>query len=156
MAAKLRRMILWGVSLLVLLAAAAWLVLLKLGNNTGIVDFQANQPVLSNAEVSGAQPDEIAARLVEKWLHKFTTREVGWAARLQEYRVDRLDVSGDEDRRIVSVTLSVKPTRWSFDNWLAGSGGTVDNGWLHGKSTRFAMTRTGEGYQLRELGPGPI
>jgi len=147
------KLIVWGLVLLVFLALGGW-VLLRLGNDTGIEDFR-HEATLPQGE-AGSGIDAIAHQLVDRWLRYFTASPAGWAARLRDYRIDRVDVTRAEDRFIVSVTFQVKPTRWSFDNWLAGSGGTVEDGWIRGKFTRFALTETeGEGYRLRQVGPGP-
>lgn len=143
----------WGLGLLVLLVAGGW-ILLRLGNDTGTEDFQ-HEAVLPREQASG-DIDAVAHQLVDRWLRHFTTSAAGWATRLRDYRIDRLEVTRIEGRLIVSATLQVKPTRWSFDNWLAGSGGTIKNGWIQGKFTRFALTETEPGYRLRQVGPGPL
>jgi hypothetical protein len=143
----------WGLGLLVLLVMGGW-ALLRLGNDTGSEDFRY-EAALPHGQASG-DIDAVAQELVDRWLRHFTTSAVGWAARLRDYRIDRLMVTQAQDRLIVSATLQVKPTRWSFDNWLAGSGGTVEDGWIRGKFTRFALTETPQGYRLRQVGPGPL
>jgi hypothetical protein len=57
---------------------------------------------------------------------------------------------------VVSATMSVRPTRRSFDNWLAGRGVTVDREWIRGKFTRFTLAESGGRFRLREIGPGPL
>jgi hypothetical protein len=146
------KLIVGGLVLLVLVVVGAW-VLLRLGNDTGVEDFR-HEVTLSQGE-AGRDINAIAHELVDRWLRYFTAPPVGWAARLRDYRIDRVDVTPTEDRFIVSVTFQVKPTRWSVDNWLAGSGGTVEDGWIRGKFTRFALTETEGGFRLRQVGPGP-
>ena len=153
MTRRSRNFIAWGLGLLVLLVLGGW-AFLRLGNDTGTEDFQY-EAALPRGQASG-DIDAVAQELVDRWLRHFTTSSAGWAARLRDYRIDRLDVTRTGDRLIVSATLQVKPARWSFDNWLAGSGGTVENGWIRGKFTRFALTETQEGYRLRQIGPGPV
>jgi hypothetical protein len=139
------------------LAVGSWLLLLRLGNDTGLEDFRDNRPTITATEAGGDDPDRVAAALVDKWLHRFTTGEYGRASRLDGYRVERLAVLPASDgRSVVSARVSVKPTRLSFGSWLGGSGGTVEEGWIHSKFLRFAVTKSGNGYQLRELGPGPL
>ncbi len=146
-----------GGAVLAALAAGGAGLLLRLGNETGVEDFRANQPTLAAAEAGAAGPDSAAARLVDRWLERFTTGEYGWPTRLREYRVSRMELLPAGDARwAVSVRVSLRPTRWSLENWLAGSGGTVKDGWIREKFLRFALTRTGGGYQLRELGPGAL
>lgn len=139
------------------LAVAAWLLLLRLGNDTGVADFRDNRPNATAAEVRGNAPERVAAVLVEKWLRRFTTGEYGRASRLRAYRVGRIAVlPSTGGRYVVSARVSVRPTRLSFGSWLGGSGGTVKEGWIHNKFLRFAITETESGYQLTELGPGPL
>lgn len=146
-----------GAAAVAVLAVAGWLLLLRLGNDTGIGDFRDNRPTVTAAEAGGDAPERLAAALVEKWLRRFTTGEYGRASRLDAYRVDRIDVLRASDGRyVVSARVSVKPTRLSFGSWLGGSGGTVEEGWIRGKFLRFAITRTEGGYRLHELGPGPL
>lgn len=152
---KAKRALLWSGAAL-MLAALGLMALHRVGNDTGTADRRANLPTIAASEVDPRQPDRIAARLVDRWLARFRSGETGRAMRLDDYRVDRLDLTESGSRTIVSATLAVKPTRASFDNWLAGSGGTVEDGWIRGKFTRFEMTRTADGYQLREVGPGPL
>ena len=142
-----------GLVLIVFLAVEGWIVL-RLGNDTGLQDFRHEVTLPQREASSGIEA--IARQLVDRWFLYFTAPPAGRAVRLEGYRIDRIDVTRAEDRYIVSVTFEVKPTRWSFDNWLAGSGGTVEDGWIRGKFTRFALTETaGEGYRLRQMGPGP-
>jgi hypothetical protein len=145
----------WAAILLVLLCTAGGAALYRFGNNTGLADFKANQPTISVSEVDESKPEEMAAKLVEKWLRKFQTGELSWASRLEDYQIGSIDVAASKDIRVVSATFSVKPTRWSYHNWQAGPGYT-DDMWIRKKSTRFALTKTGDGYQLQELGPGPL
>lgn len=146
-----------GVVAVAALAVGAWLLLLRVGNDTGVEDFRDNRPTITAAESGGNDPDRVAAALVEKWLRRFTTGEYGRASRLQEYRVEELAVlPASGGRYVVSARVSVKPTRMSFGSWLGGSGGTVEDGWIHRKFLRFAITETVGSYQLRELGPGPL
>lgn len=145
-----------GVVALALIGGGAWLGLRRVGNDTGAADRHANTPAVAAREVAGRSPDQVAAVLVDRWLARFRSSDTGGAMRLREYRVDRLEVTGSGDATVVSATFSVRPTRRSMDNWIAGSGGTVRDGWIHGKFTRFRLTRTADGYQLTELGPGPI
>jgi hypothetical protein len=146
-----------AVALAALAGGGAWLLLARLGNETGVEDFRANQPTLSAAEAGTTGPDSAAARLVNRWLERFSTGEYGWSTRLREYRVERMELLPAGDGRwAVSVRASLRPTRWSFGNWLAGSGGTVQDGWIHEKFLRFALTRSSGGYHLRELGPGAL
>jgi hypothetical protein len=152
---KTRRTIMWAVVLLVLLCAAGGAALYRLGNNTGLVDFKANQPAIPASEVSDSKPEEVAATLVGRWLSKFKTGEVSWASRLEDYEIKRIDVARSRDNLVVSATFSVKPTRWSYNNWQAG-GGTAEGDWIRSKSTRFAVTKTDGSYKLQELGPGPL
>lgn len=152
---KAKRALLWSGMVLVA-AVATFMVMHRAGNDTGTADRQANAPTVAASEVDPTRPDSIAARLVDQWLARFRSGETGRAMRLDDYRVDRLDLTESGGRTIVSATLAVKPARGSFDNWLAGSGGTVEDGWIRGKFTRFEMTRTADGYQLREVGPGPL
>ncbi|HEV7587568.1 MAG TPA: hypothetical protein VGO40_05510 [Longimicrobium sp.] len=153
-----RRPWIWGAAAGTALAIGlGWLGLRRLGNDTGLEDFRGNRPTATAAEAGGDDPARVAGTLVEKWLHRFTTGEYGGASRLREYRVDQLAVlPASRGRFVVSVRVSVKPTRRSFGSWLGGSGGTAEDGWIHGKFLRFAVVRTGSGYQLRELGPGPL
>jgi hypothetical protein len=148
-----RKVIAWGLGLLVLLVMGGW-ALLRLGNDTGTEDFQ-HESFLPRGQASG-EIDAVAQELVDRWLRHFTTSSVGWVTRLRDYRIDRVDVMRTGDRLIVSATMQVKPARWSFENWLAGSGGTVEHGWIRGKFTRFVLTETAEGYRLRQIGPGPV
>lgn len=152
-----RKRWIWGVAAVAVLAAASWLLLLRLGNDTGVEDFRDNRPTITASEAGGDDPNRVAAALVEKWLRRFTTGEYGRASRLKGYRVERLAVlPASEGRYVVSARVSVKPTRMSFGSWLGGSGGTVEEGWIHSKFLRFAVTETVGGYELRELGPGPL
>ena len=148
----------WGAAVAAVLAIGlGWLGLRRLGNDTGLEDFRDNRPTATAAEVGGDDPDRVAAALVERWLRRFTTGEYGGASRLREYRIDQMAVlPASGGRFVVSVCVSVKPTGRSFGSWLGGSGGRVEDGWIHGKFLRFAVVRTGTGYQLRELGPGPL
>jgi hypothetical protein len=141
--------------LIVLLCAAGGVVLYRLGNNTGLADFKANQPFISASEMDDSKPEEIAIKLVEKWLNKFKTSEVSWASRLEDYRIGSVDVARIKDGLVASAIFSVRPTRWSFNSWQGGAG-VVEDAWIRNKSTRFTITRTGGGYQLQELGPGPL
>jgi hypothetical protein len=141
--------------LIVLLCAAGGVVLYRLGNNTGIADFKANQPFISASEMDDSKPEEIAIKLVEKWLNKFKTSEVSWASRLEDYRISSVDVARIKDGLVASAIFSVRPTRWSFNSWQSGAG-VVEDSWIRNKSTRFTITRMGDGYQLQELGPGPL
>jgi hypothetical protein len=152
---KAKTVVLWSGALLVG-AVAGFLLMHRMGGDTGTADRRANVPTLAASEVDPSRPDSIAARLVDRWLARFRSGETGRAMRLEDYRVTRLDLAESGGRTIVSATLAVKPARGSFDNWLAGSGGTVEDGWIRGKFTRFEMTRTADGYQLREVGPGPL
>jgi hypothetical protein len=145
--------IVWGLGLLVLLVMGGW-VLLRVGDDTGSEGFR-HEAFLPGGQASGDM-NAVARELVDRWLRHFTTSAAGRATRLRDYRIDRLDMTRREDRLIVSATLQVKPARWSFDNWLAGSGGTVEDGWIRGKFTRFAVTETSGGYRLRQVGPGPL
>jgi hypothetical protein len=141
----------------VIIGLAAWLWVYRVGNDTGVRDFRDNRPTISAAEAGGDDPHRAANALVEKWMRRFTTGEYGRASRLRSYRVDTLAVlPAGEGQYVVSARVSVEPTRWSFGSWLGGSGGTVTEGWIRGKFLRFALTRTGSGYVLRELGPGPL
>lgn len=153
----MRKRRLWGTAVAVAVGAVAWLWLHRVGNDTGVQDFRANRPTISTAEAGGGDPERVAGALVETWMRRFTTGEYGRATRLRDYRVDTVAVlpAGD-GRYVVSARVSVKPTRGSFGSWLGGSGGTVKEGWIHGKFLRFSVTRTERGYELRELGPGPL
>lgn len=152
-----RKRWIWGVAAAAALAVGSWLLLLRLGNDTGVRDFRDNRPTITAVEAGGGDPNRVAGALVEKWLRSFTTGEYGRASRLRSYRVERLAVlPASEGRFVVSARVSVKPTRMSFGSWLGGSGGTVKEGWIHGKFLRFAVTKTAAGYQLHELGPGPL
>jgi hypothetical protein len=153
MTRRSRKVIAWGLGLLVVLVMGGW-ALLRLGNDTGTEGFQ-HEAALPHGQASG-DIDAIAHELVDRWLRHFTTSSAGWATRLKDYRIDRVDVTRAGDRLIVSVTMQVKPARWSFDNWLAGSGGTIEDGWIQGKFMRFALTEIEEGYRLRQVGPGPL
>jgi hypothetical protein len=155
MNSKTRRMVVSGVLLVILICLAAGVVLYQLGNNTGLADFKANQPFISTSEVNESNPEEIAAELVEKWLSRFKTGDVSWASRLTDYQIIKIDVARGKDNWVSSATFSVKPTRWSFNNWQAG-GGAVESDWIRNKSTRFVITKTDSGYKLQELGPGPL
>jgi hypothetical protein len=155
MNSKTGRMIVSGMLLVMLVCLAAGVVLYQLGNNTGLADFKANQPFIPTGEVDESNPEEIAARLVEKWLSRFKTGEVSWASRLIDYQIIKIDVARGKDSWVSSATFSVKPGRWSFNNWQAG-GGTVESDWIRHKSTRFVITKTEGGYKLQELGPGPL
>lgn|GEM_PF-6772213 len=147
-----RKRWIWGVAAVAALAGGAWL-LPRVGNDTGVEDFRGNRPTITAAEAGGDDPHRVAAALVEKWLRGFTTGEYGRASRLQEYRVERLAVlPAGGGRYVVSARVSVKPTRMSFGSWLGGSGGTVEDGWIHRKFLRFAITHTVGSYQLREVG----
>jgi hypothetical protein len=140
-----------------IIGIAAWLWVYRVGNDTGVRDFRDNRPTITAAEAGGDDPHRVADALVEKWMRRFTTGEYSRASRLRDYRVDTLAVlPAGEGRYVVSARVSVKPTHWSFGSWLAGSGGTVKEGWIRGKFLRFALTRTGSGYVLHELGPGPL
>ncbi|HEY0035926.1 MAG TPA: hypothetical protein VGB66_04515 [Longimicrobium sp.] len=140
-----------------IIGLVAWLWMYRVGNDTGVRDFRDNRPTITTAEAGGDAPHQVADALVDKWMRRFTTGEYGGASRLRNYRVDTLAVlPAGEGQYVVSARVSVEPTRWSFGSWLAGSGGTVREGWIHGKFLRFAVTRTGSGYALRELGPGPL
>jgi hypothetical protein len=140
-------------SLLALIVVGGGLTLLRWGNDTSIEDFR-HEVVLSRSE-AGEEMNTVAHNLVDRWFRYFTTSAAARAARIQDYRIDRIEVMRVRDRLFVSATLQVKPTRWSFDNWLAGSGGTVQDGWIRGKFMRFALTDIEEGYKLQEIGPGP-
>ena len=148
-------MVVAGVLLVILICLTAGVVLYQLGNNTGLADFKANQPFISTGEVDESNPEEIAAKLVEKWLSRFKTGDVSWASSLIDYQIINIDVARGKDRWVSSVTFSVKPARWSFNNWQAG-GGAVESDWIRNKSTRFVITKLDGGYQLQELGPGPL
>jgi hypothetical protein len=152
---KTRRGVMWAVILFVLLCAVGGAVLYRLGNNTGLADFRANQPSIPLSDVNESKPEEIAAKLVDRWLNNFKTGEFSWASKLENYEIKKIDVARGRDNLVVSATFSVKPTRWSYNNWQAG-GGTAESDWIRNKSTRFAVTMTGSGYKLRELGPGPL
>lgn len=153
----MRRRWIWIVGAAAVLAVAGWVWLHRVGNDTGVEDFRDNRPTLTAAEAGGGDPERVAAALVDRWMRRFTTGEYGRATRLRDYRVDQVAVlSASEGRYVVSARVSVEPTRASFGSWLAGSGGTVEGGWIRGKFLRFAVTRTADGYQLRELGPGPL
>jgi hypothetical protein len=146
-----------GTAAAVIIGIAAWQWLYRAGNDTGVRDFRDNRPTITAAEVGGDDPQRVANALVEKWMRRFTTGEYGRASRLRDYRIETLAVlPAGEGQHVVSARVSVKPTRWSFGSWLAGSGGTVKEGWIRGKFLRFALTRTGSGYALREVGPGPL
>ena len=153
----MRRRWIGGVAAAAVLAVVGWVWLQRVGNDTGVEDFRDNRPTLTAAEAGSGEPERVAAALVDRWMRRFTTGEYGRASRLREYRVDRLSVlPASEGRYVVSARVSVRPTRASFGSWLGGSGGTVEDGWIRGKFLRFAVTRTADGYQLRELGPGPL
>lgn len=146
-----------GMASAAIVALVAWLWLYRVGNDTGVRDFRDNRPTISAAEAGGDDPHLAANALVEKWMRRFTTGEYGRASRLRNYRVDTLALlPTGEGQYVVSARVSVEPTRWSFGSWLGGSGGTVKEGWIRGKFLRFALTRIGSGYVLRELGPGPL
>jgi hypothetical protein len=146
----------WGAAA-ALAIGLGWLGLRRLGNDTGLEDFRDNRPTVTAAEAGRGDAEQVARALVEKWLQRFTTGEYGGASRLRAYRIEELAVlPASEGRLVVSVRVSVKPTRRSFGSWLGGSGGTVEDGWIRRKFLRFAVVRTGNGYQLRELGPGPL
>lgn len=147
------KFIVMGLGLLALIGLGGWL-LLRLGNETGSEEF-LREATLPRRQ-AGDDVDAVARELVDRWLRHFTSSEAGWAVRLRDYRIDRVDVTRTDDRLVVSVTLQVKPRRWSFDNWLAGSGGTIEDGWIRGKFTRFALIESSEGYRLRPVGPGPL
>ncbi|HYW09565.1 MAG TPA: hypothetical protein VE913_21565 [Longimicrobium sp.] len=152
-----RKRWIWGVVAVAVLAVGAWQLLLRVGNDTGVEDFRGNRPTITAAEAGGDDPNRVATVLVEKWLRGFTTGEYGRASRLREYRVEELAVlPSSGGRYVVSARVSVKPTRMSFGSWLGGSGGTVEDGWIHRKFLRFAITETVGSYELRELGPGPL
>jgi hypothetical protein len=141
---------------LALAAAVGWLLLRAAGDDTGGRDFRANQPSIPVEAARSSPLDSIAVTLVDDWLDHFTTAEVARAARLRDYRIDAIEVTESGMGTVVSATMSVRPTRRSFDNWLAGSGGTVDGEWIRGKFTRFALVESGGRYHLREIGPGPL
>lgn len=145
-----------GAAALAVIGGGAWLGLRRLGNDTGTADRHANAPAVAAGEVAGRSPDQVAALLVDRWLARFRSPDTGGAMRLQDYRVDRLELVEIGDATVVSATFSVRPTLRSMDSWIAGSGGTVRNGWIHGKFTRFRLTPTVDGYRLTELGPGPL
>lgn len=148
-----RRKLFLGLVAALVLIATATILLLRLGNATGVEDFR-HRAFLSHREAADDR-EAVARELVERWLDHFASGEAGWAARLAQHRIDHLDVTPAQGRLIVSATLSVKPRRWSLDNWLAGSGGRVEDGWIHGKFIRFAVIETDEGFFLEEVGPAP-
>lgn len=153
----MRKRLMWGAAAAVVMAVAGWLWLQRVGNDTGVRDFRDNRPTITAAEAGGDDPQRVAAALVEKWMRSFTTGEYGRASRLRAYRVTQIAVApADAGRYVASVRVSVRPTRRSFGSWLGGSGGTVREGWIHGKFLRFAVTPIDGGYQLHELGPGPL
>lgn len=145
----------WALVLLVLLCAAGGAALYRLGNNTGLSDFKANQPSIPAGEVDESKPEDVAVKLVGRWLSKFKGGEVSWASRLEDYKIKRIDVARSRDDLVASATFSVKPTRWSYSNWQAGNG-TAEGEWIRDRSTRFLITKAEGGYKLQELGPGPL
>ena len=153
MRSQLGSLVLAGLVLVVLLAAAGAWWLLRLGNDTGLEDF-GHQAVLPENEAAGLGDEAVARELVERWLGHFVS-DAGRAAQLREYRVDRLDVTRESGLLRVAATYRVRPTRWSLDNWLAGSGGTVEDGWIRGKFSRFEVVEAGGAHRLRQVGPGP-
>ena len=138
-------------------AVGTFLWLHSVGNDTGLDDFRRNQPSLTAAEAGDRDPNEVAAMLVDRWLSRFTTGEFGRATRLHAFRIERVEtLPAGPDTHVVSARVSLRPTRASLDNWLAGSGGTVEEGWIHGKFLRFALSHGDGQYRLREVGPSPL
>jgi hypothetical protein len=140
--------------ILVVFMTFAVSVFLRWGNDTGTTDFRY-EVALPRSQADD-DIDVIAHNLVDQWFRHFNSSGVGWKTRLQDYRIDRVDVTRTQDQVIVSVTSQVRPTQWSFDNWLAGSGGTILDGWIHGKFLQFALVITQEEYKLYEVGTGTI
>jgi hypothetical protein len=136
------------------LGLGAWWLLMLLGNDTGQDDFQ-HEVVLPDSEVRGLDDSALADDLVERWFDHFTT-DAGWSAKLRDYRLTNVEVRRDGGRFEATVTAEVRPTRWSLDNWIAGSGGTVEDGWLRGKFLRFTIEESATNVTLRPTGPGPV
>jgi len=151
-----------GYALLIgLICAVGFGLLYSIGNDTGLADYEANQPTISLREVSEDTPDEIAAELIRRWLEHFKTGEVGWSSRIVDYEIHDVGVRTQyanspeyQGMLVASASFSVKPTRWNYDNWVPGNG-VAEGDWVKHKFLFFAINREGDSYRLHVIGSAP-
>ncbi len=132
------------------------------GINPGTVDHaycQSPDVLLSISEAQGLSEDDIARRLMERWLDYFNTPQAPAYCRIDRYRIERvyydertpqlnLEPRSDLMRTIqVSLKLVQYP---SF--WAAWPGDVDELGWLHTGVT-VAVFRSSEGYTMQFAHP---
>lgn len=152
---RTRRVVIGAVLLITLAGAALAAVVYQMSNNTGVEDYKANKPSVPISEIAEDQPEEIAATLIDKWVGHFKTGEVSWASKIKDYRISGVRVEKQGWPLLASAAFSVKPTRWSYDNWMAGNGVATEDGWIKDKSLFFSITKEKDMYKLQELGSAP-
>ena len=130
-------------------------------NDTNFEDEYCQSPkvVLSLTEAGGLDENEIAGKLMEKWLAYFNAPQSPDYCRIDDYRVD--DVFYDE--RTPDLPLEpkgdfIRTARFSVllvqmpSFWMSWAGEIDQQNWLHAGSN-IAVFRTEEGYFFEFANP---
>ncbi|MGD8822106.1 MAG: hypothetical protein PVG63_03310 [Anaerolineales bacterium] len=109
----------------------------------------------------GESPLDIARGGFETWLSQYSQANTPLEARLEDYRIDRIEAvsdpffAGDYDF-VFRIEYSVRPAHVGFVRWLAGDGREGQDGWVVGK-LHYVGVRVVDGKAtLFILGPCPM
>jgi hypothetical protein len=117
--------------------------------------YSANRPVLPGKFIVNDNQKAIATALVPLWLTWFTSRYADAGIKLKEYDVIEIIVGQwKDDRFLAMATVSVRPTKCSYEEWLTGGGELAEN-WVRNKSLSFTIVKDGDGFKVDRVGSGP-
>src|SRR5712691_4011398 len=112
---------------LLLIAAATYSVFrfnrCPANNDVALQQYRSNRPVLPSQFIVDDNQKAIAKALVPFWLTWFTSRYADARIKLKEYEVHDIDVGQWKDDRFLALaTVSVRPMKCSYEEWLTGNG----------------------------------
>jgi len=143
-----------------LLIAAATYFVFRLNrcpasSDVALEQYRSNRPVLPSKFIVNDNQKAIATALVPFWLTWFTSHYADARIQLKEYEVHEIDVGQWKgDRLLTLATVSVRPMKCSYEEWLTGNG-EQSGDWVRNKSLSFTIVKDGDSFKVDSVGSGP-
>ena len=149
-----------ALSIASLVIAATTYLLFRLNHcaatsDVALEQYRSNRPVLPGKFIANDNQKAIATALVPFWLTWFTSPYADAGIKLKEYEIGEIDVGQWKgDRFIAMATVSVRPMKCSYEEWLSGSGESSED-LVRNKSLSFTIVKDGDIFKVDSVGTAP-